>query len=133
MDSACPVVPEPSWLAYTTHHGHSTNRIACPLTPQEREYVLRELDILFGTLPSAADGFQPWSWRGGPHNGQPTIPQLQTMVDRGLMDIRTGAPVPKAFFTKSGLAPAAPRLEPPLGGPAEIHSRPNRTRLAGHS
>jgi hypothetical protein len=60
-------------------------------------------------------------------------PQLQTMVDRGLMDIRTGAPVPKAFFTKSGLAPAAPRLEPPLGGPAEIHSRPNRTRLAGYS
>ena len=26
------------------------------------------------------------------------------MVDRGLMVIRTGAPVPKAFFTESGLA-----------------------------
>ena len=26
------------------------------------------------------------------------------MVDRGLMAVRTGAPVPKAFFTESGLA-----------------------------
>ena len=26
------------------------------------------------------------------------------MVDRGLMEIRIGAPVPKAFFTKNGLA-----------------------------
>ena len=25
------------------------------------------------------------------------------MVDRGLMEVRMGAPVPKAFFTKSGL------------------------------
>ena len=125
MDSACPVVPEPSCLAYTTHHGqtHEPDRLPAHL-----------LDIFFGTLPSVAEGFQLRTWRSGPHARQPKIPPpLQTMVDRGLMDIGTGVPVPKAFFTKSGLAPVAPRLEPPLHGPAEIHSRPNRTRLAGHS
>ena len=82
-----------------------TNQTACPFTPKEREYIRRELDIFFGTLPSVADGFQLRTWRGGPHARQPKIPPpLQTMVDRGLMEVRTGAPVPKAFFTESGLA-----------------------------
>ncbi len=72
-----------------------TNQTACPLTPKEREYIRRELDIFFGTLPLVADGFQLRTWRGGPHAGQ---------VDRGLMEVRTGTPVPKAFFTESGLA-----------------------------
>jgi hypothetical protein len=77
----------------------------CPLTPKEREYVRRELDIFFGTLPSVADGFQLRTWRGGPHAGLPKIPPpLRTMVDRGLMEVRTDTPVSKAFFTESGLA-----------------------------
>jgi hypothetical protein len=81
------------------------NQSRCPLTPKEREYIRRELDIFFGTLPSVADGFQLRTWRGGPHAGQPKIPPpLRTMVDRGLMEVRTGTPVPKAFFTKNGLA-----------------------------
>ena len=37
-------------------------------------------------------------------DSQKSHPPLQTMVDRGLMEVRTGAPVPKAFFTESGLA-----------------------------
>ena len=82
-----------------------TNQTSCPFTPKEREYIRRELDIFFGTLPSVADGFQLRTWRGGPHAGQPKIPPpLRTMVDRGLMEVRMGAPVPKAFFTESGLA-----------------------------
>jgi hypothetical protein len=86
-----------------------TNQTACPLTSKEREYIRRELDIFFGTLPSVADGFQLRTWRGGPHAGLPKIPPpLRTMVDRGLMEVRTGAPLPKAFFTESG--PAALRL-----------------------
>ena len=28
----------------------------CPFTPQEREYIRRELDMFFGTLPSVAEG-----------------------------------------------------------------------------
>ena len=82
-----------------------TKQTACPFAPKEREYIRRELDIFFGTLPSVADGLQLRTWRGGPHARQPKIPPpLQTMVDRGLMEVRTGAPVPKAFFTESGLA-----------------------------
>jgi len=29
-----------------------TNQTPCPLTPKEREYIRRGLDIFFGTLPS---------------------------------------------------------------------------------
>ena len=77
----------------------------CSFTPLEREYIRRELDIFFGTLPSVADGFQLRTWRGGPFSGQPKVPPpLRTMLERGLMEIRTGAPMPKAFFTESGLA-----------------------------
>ena len=82
-----------------------TEQTPCPLTPKEREYIRRELDIFFGTVPSVADGFQLRTWRGGPYAGQPKIPPpLRTMVDRGLMEVRTGTPVPKAFFTESGFA-----------------------------
>ena len=93
----------PGWhilLSMTTR----TNQTSCPFTPKEREYIRRELDIFFGTLPSVAEGFQLRTWRSGPHARQPKIPPpLQTMVDRGLMEVRMGAHVPKAFFTKSGL------------------------------
>ena len=43
----------------------------CPFTPQEREYIRRELDMFFGTLPSMAEGFQLRTWHGGPLVGQP--------------------------------------------------------------
>ena len=75
-----------------------TNQTPCPFTPKEREYIRRELDIFFGTLPSLADGFQLRTWRGGPHARQPKIPPpLRTMLDRGLMVIRTGADGSKTF------------------------------------
>ncbi len=77
----------------------------CPFTPRERDYIRRELDMYFGTLPSVADGFQLRRWRGGPMAGQPKIPpSLRTMIERGLMEVRTGAPMPKAYFSESGLA-----------------------------
>ena len=81
-----------------------TNGTACPFTAQEREYIRRELDLFFGTLPSVADGFQLRTWRGGPLAGQPKLPPaLRTMVDSGLMEIRTGTPLPRAYFTEKGL------------------------------
>ena len=80
------------------------NLIACPFTAQEREYIRRELDMFFGTLPSVVDGFLLRTWRGGPLAGQPKQPPpLRTMVERGLMEIRTGTPMPRAYFTESGL------------------------------
>lgn len=81
-----------------------TNRAVCPFSAQEREYIRRELDMFFGTLPSVADGFLLRTWRGGPLAGQPKLPPpLRTLVDRGLMEIRMGTPMPRAYFTDIGL------------------------------
>jgi len=80
------------------------NETTCPFTAKEREYIRRELDLFFGTLPSVADGFQLRTWRGGPLAGQPKLPPpLRTMVDSGLMEIRTSTPMPRAYFTEKGL------------------------------
>ena len=77
----------------------------CPFTPQEREYIRRELDMFFGTLPSVAEGFQLRTWRGGPLAGQPKVPPaVRTMVERGLVEIRTDTRVPKVHFSEAGLA-----------------------------
>jgi len=38
-------------------------------TTGERDYIRRELDRFFSTLPSVADGFQIRTWRGGPQAG----------------------------------------------------------------
>ena len=77
----------------------------CPFTPQEREYIRRELDMFFGTLPSVAEGFQLRTWRGGPLAGQPKVPPaVRTMVERGLVEIRIGTRVPKVHFSEAGLA-----------------------------
>jgi hypothetical protein len=84
--------------------GAPANETACPFTAKEREYIRRELDLFFGTLPSVADGFQLRTWRGGPLAGQPKLPPaLRTMVDSGLMEIRTSALMPRAYFTEKGL------------------------------
>lgn len=56
------------------------------LTPLERAYVRRELDMFFSTLPRVSDGFPLKSWRSGAHAGKPKIPTAATdMVARGLL------------------------------------------------
>jgi hypothetical protein len=60
--------------------------------------------MFFGTLPSVAEGFQLRTWRGGPLAGQPKVPPpVRTMVERGLVEIRTDARVPKVYFSEAGL------------------------------
>jgi len=39
------------------------------LTAGERDYIRRELDMVFSTLPTVAEGFQLRTWRGGPQAG----------------------------------------------------------------
>jgi hypothetical protein len=74
------------------------------LTRGEREYVRRELDQFFGTLPKVAEGFQLRTWRGGPQKGQPKLPPPATsLVDRGLMRLDTSSTIPRLFFTEAGL------------------------------
>ena len=73
------------------------------LTASEREYIRRELDQFFGTLPTVAEGFQLRIWRGGPQKGQPKLPPpAKSLVDRGLMRLDTSPTIPRLFFTEAG-------------------------------
>ncbi|MDQ2764744.1 MAG: hypothetical protein M3Y22_15095 [Pseudomonadota bacterium] len=76
-----------------------------PFTPSEREYIRRELDIFFSTLPSVADGFLLKKWRGGPLVGQPKLPAVaQGLVERTLMRVDVAnLRLPRLFFTDAGL------------------------------
>ena len=74
-------------------------------TSGEREYIRREVDQFFSTLPSVAEGFQLRTWRGGPQKGQPKMPPpAKTLVDRGLMRIDRSSNLPRLFFTGAGMA-----------------------------
>ena len=73
-------------------------------TPGERDYVRRELDRFFSTLPSVADGFQLRTWRGGPQAGQPKVPLVaKGLLERGLMRLQPTPWPPRLFFTEAGL------------------------------
>jgi hypothetical protein len=74
-------------------------------TPAERDYIRRELDMFFSTLPSVAEGFYIKTWRGGPQAGQPKVPLAATgLVERGLLRLDTTGRMPRLFFTDAGLA-----------------------------
>ena len=78
---------------------------AAAYTPGERDYIRRELDRFFSTLPSVADGFQLRTWRGGPQAGQPKVPIVaQGLLERGLMRLEPTPWPPRLFFTEAGLA-----------------------------
>ena len=73
--------------------------------PGERDYIRRELDQFFSTLPSVADGFQLKIWRSGPHAGKPKVPlQAKGLLERGLMQLDTTQYLPRLFFAETGLA-----------------------------
>jgi hypothetical protein len=75
-----------------------------PFTPQERDLIRRELCQHFGQDPRAADGFLLRTWRSGPQAGQPKLPPaVASMLERGLVELRTGRG-PRAVFTPAGLA-----------------------------
>ncbi len=75
-----------------------------PFTPAERDYIRRELDMFFSTLPSVAEGFHIKTWRGGPQAGQPKVPQAAAgLVERGLLRLDTTGRLPRLFFTDAGL------------------------------
>ena len=74
-------------------------------TAVERDYIRRELDMFFSTLPSVAEGFYLKTWRGGPQAGQPKVPQAAAgLVERGLLRLDTTARMPRLFFTDAGIA-----------------------------
>ena len=78
---------------------------ASPFTPQERDLIRLELMPRFGQEPDLANGLFLRTWRDDPQKGQPKIPKaIQTMLDRGLVEIRLN-PMgrPAAFFTEAGI------------------------------
>ena len=77
---------------------------AAGFTPAERDYIRRQLDMFFSTLPTVAEGFQLKTWRGGPQAGQPKLlPAAQGLLERGLMRLDTTQRLPRLFFTEAGL------------------------------
>jgi hypothetical protein len=74
-------------------------------TAGERDYIRRELDQFFSTLPSVAEGFLLKIWRGGPEAGKPKLPPAaKSLMERGLMRLDTDERMPRLFFTQPGLA-----------------------------
>jgi hypothetical protein len=59
-------------------------------TPGERDYIRRELDMFFSTLPSVAEGFHLKTWCDGTEAGKPKLsPIAKGLVERGLMRLDT--------------------------------------------
>jgi hypothetical protein len=96
----CPVAA-PCYLARMSKR---KDRMIAGFTGGERDYIRRQLDIFFSTLPSVAEGFHLKTWRGGPYAGKPKLPPTaQGLVERGLMRLDTEGSFPRLFFTEAGL------------------------------
>jgi hypothetical protein len=84
---------------------HLPHRPQAPFTAPERDRLRRELCRHFGQNPVIADGIFLRTWRAGERKGQPKIPPaVQSMLERGLVEVRVGQRGPRAFFTDAGLA-----------------------------
>jgi hypothetical protein len=80
------------------------DRMIAGFTAGERDYIRRELDMFFSTLPSVAEGFQLKTWRGGPEAGKPKVsPTAKGLIARGLMRLDSEGHFPRLFFTEAGL------------------------------
>ena len=81
-------------------------------TLRERELIRREFCRHFGQDPSLADGIFLRTWHSGPHRGQPKIPlAVQSLLDRGLVEVGRGKYGSRAFFTEAGLRELRALLE----------------------
>src|ERR1700729_1194245 len=73
-------------------------------TTAERDYIRRNLDQFFSTLPTVADGFLLKTWRSGSQAGQPKVPlPAKGLIERGLMRIDSTQRWPRLLFTETGL------------------------------
>src|SRR5271166_6368561 len=78
---------------------------APPFTSAERAWLRQELGVHFGAPPHIADGIFLRSWKSGPEKGKPKLsPAAQSMLDRGLIEIRPARIGYTAFLTETGLA-----------------------------
>jgi hypothetical protein len=71
----------------------------------ERELIRREFGMHFGSYPRLAEGILLRTWRDGPRKGEPKLPlAVQSMLERGLVQIRKDRLWARAVFTEAGLA-----------------------------
>src|SRR5580693_8182246 len=90
---------------YVAAMSKTPDRMIAGFTTGERDYIRRELDMVFSTLPSVAEGFQLKTWRGGPDAGKPKLsPVAKGLVARGLMRLDAIGRFPRLFFAETGLA-----------------------------
>ena len=90
---------------YVAAMSKTPERMIAGLTTGERNYIRRELDIFFSTLPSVAEGFQLKTWRGGPDASMPKLSSIANgLMARGLMRLDVSGHLPRLFFTEAGLA-----------------------------
>jgi len=73
-------------------------------TAAERAYIRRELDQVLSSWPNVADGFLLKVWKTGSKAGQPKLsPPAESLVGRGMMEVKQGATWPTLSFTLTGL------------------------------
>jgi hypothetical protein len=81
----------------------AADALPSPFTTAERDLIRREMGLHFGQYPSLAEGLLLRSWRGGPQKGEPKLPPaVRSMLERGLVELRTERSGPRAFFTEAG-------------------------------
>ena len=75
------------------------------LAPKEREAVRLAFYPSFSQPAALSEGIYLRTWRTGERRGQPKIPPgVQSMLDRGLVEIRAGNLLgARAVFTPTGL------------------------------
>ncbi|MBV8936750.1 MAG: hypothetical protein JO095_13220 [Alphaproteobacteria bacterium] len=82
----------------------SKSALIAGFTCSEREYIRRELDQFFSTLPTVADGFSLKIWRGGSQKGEPKLPPaVRTLLDRGMLRLDRSSAIPRVLFTETGI------------------------------
>ena len=77
------------------------DRMIAGFTAGERDHIRRELDIVFSTLPSVAEGLHLKTWRGGADAGKPKLPPTaKGLITRGLMRLDTEGNFPRLFLLR---------------------------------
>jgi hypothetical protein len=70
---------------------------------RERAWIRRDLALYRDHPSDLGEGLLLRAWKDGPEKGKPKLPPaVRSLVDRGLLEIRTAAGGPRAFFTLEG-------------------------------
>ena len=92
------------------------------LSAEERKYIRRELDMVFTTLPTVAEGILLKVWASSAKRGQPKLPpQAQSLVDKALARVDSSGHPPRLVFTPEGVEALRKMMsDPRLADPAQF-------------